>query len=86
MPQVKIKEGFSHRVLPEDYDPKALPKGAPGPLAYAGDVIEVSDDELESFGDKFEVLGSQPKPKRRGRPRKAKPEPEPEAEAKAPED
>lgn len=84
MPQVKIRKGYKHRVLPPDYDPQALPRGAPGPEAQAGDVIEVTEEELESFPDKFEVLESKPKPKRRGRPRKLKPEPEPEAEAEEP--
>jgi hypothetical protein len=76
MPQVKIKDGYKHRVLPDDYDPKALPKGAPGPEAQAGDVIEVSDAELASFEDKFELVS--PAPKRRGRP--------PKAEAEEPQD
>jgi len=54
--KVRIKEGFRHTQLPKDYDPGAVPKGAPGPRVVAGDVIEVSEDELVSFGDKFEVL------------------------------
>ena len=54
--KVRIREGCDHTVLPDDYDPKALPRGAPGPEAVGGDVIEVTEAELESFGDKFEVL------------------------------
>jgi hypothetical protein len=78
MLQVKIRKGYKHRMLPDDYDPKTLPSGAPGLEAKEGDVIEVTEDELESFGDKFEVLESPPK--RRGRPRKAKAAPTAEAE------
>lgn len=41
--KVRIKSGVSHRVGPDQ-------------VAQAGDVIEVSEDELVSFGDKFEVV------------------------------
>lgn len=69
MTRVTVREGCHHRVLPVGYDPKALPKGAPGLRAESGDIIEVTEAELVSFGDKF-VL---PQPaKKRGRPPKAK--------------
>lgn len=72
--KVKVKEGFKHTLLPSDHDPKAKPKGAPGPRAVAGDVIEVTEAELESFGDKFDVL---PKSAPRRRVVKAKVQPKP---------
>jgi hypothetical protein len=55
MIKVRVKEGYSHRVP----DPKAKGKEGSdslGPLAKAGDVIEVTEAELVSFGDKFEVM------------------------------
>ena len=55
MIKVRVKEGCSHRVP----DPKAKGKEGSemlGLLAKAGDVIEVTEAELESFGDKFEVM------------------------------
>ena len=60
MIKVRVKENCSHRVP----DPKAKGKegnGVLGPLAQAGDVIEVTEAELESFGDKFEVLPEEKK-------------------------
>lgn len=73
--KVKVKEGYKHRVAPPGYDPGAAPKGVPGPEVEGGAVIMVTEAELASFGDKFEVL----QPARRGRPPKAK-----SAEAEAP--
>lgn len=66
--EVRVKEGCKHGLMPEGHDPAALPKGSPGPKAVGGDVIMVTEAELVSFGDKFEVL---PQPKRRGRKPKA---------------
>ena len=46
MPWVRIKDGLAHR-------------NESGILA-GGDVAEVSEDELKSFGDKFDVLDGSP--------------------------
>lgn len=47
MPRVRIKPGLSHRTLDG--------------LRYGGDVIDVTDAEIASFGDKFEPLADDEK-------------------------
>lgn len=54
--KVRVKEGYHHGQLPLDYDPKAKPTGRPGPRAVGGQQIEVTQAELDAFGDKFDVL------------------------------
>ena len=57
MIKVRVKEGCSHRVP----DPEAKEgSGMLGPLAKAGDVIKVTEAELESFKDKFELMEPEP--------------------------
>ena len=85
--KVRIKPGCSHRIPDPKWkgDSSRPGTGSIGPLAKAGDVIEVTEAELESFGDKFEVF-EQPKqptrqPRRKRKPRETKPEVKPEAES-----
>lgn len=55
MHRVQIKPGHHHGTLHPDYDPKK-PGGKPGPRAVGGDIIVVTEAELEAFSDKFNVL------------------------------
>lgn len=65
--KVRVKAGCTHRLVASNYDPDN-PDGKPGPLAVGGDIIEVTEQELRDFGDKFEQHeGVEP---RRGRPKK----------------
>ena len=56
--KVRIKPGCSHRIPDPKWkgDSSRPGTGSIGPLAQAGDVIEVTEAEMESFGDKFEVV------------------------------
>lgn len=73
MVKVRIKEGCSHRVPAPEWngDPDRVNRVGIGPLVYAGEEIEVTEAELESFGDKFELV--EPAPVRKRSPRKPKP-------------
>ncbi len=53
--------GLHHRVLHPDYDPKKNMGGAPGPRAKKGDIIEVTQQELDSFPDKLEQVAANTK-------------------------
>ena len=50
--KVQIKPGCRHGRLHADYNAKTA-TGNPGPYALAGEIIEVTQAELDNFGDKF---------------------------------
>lgn len=53
--KVRIKPGCRHGRLHADYDAKRA-TGNPGPYALAGEIIDVTQAELDAFGDKFILL------------------------------
>jgi len=52
MYKVQIKPGCRHGRLHADYNAKTV-TGNPGPYAKAGEIIDVTQAELDAFGDKF---------------------------------
>ncbi len=50
-----------YRVLHPDYDPKGNTGGRSGPRVKSGDVIEVTQQELDSFPDKLEQVAANTK-------------------------
>ncbi len=55
MYKVQIKPKCRHGRLHADYVPKTA-TGNPGPYALAGEIIDVTQAELDAFGDKFILL------------------------------